>query len=506
MKGPVLVILPHNPGDVVMALFAIHRLREAYPDLAVDYLAGEESRSLVTDNPLIRRAYILPRGALAELWRRGDATALLGRTEAFLEEVSATPYILSLNLFQEKWGGLLQSFVRADQKIGLELAQGRYFRVASRLLEHLHAIPAARGQNAWHAVDIYIQAALHALAPMLGPPRLGFRDARLGLGYGRLGGNLLPPLPAPQAGVSLPEGDFFVFHPGSAWPGKRWPAAHWAELARTCLAAGITVAFTGAPEERPVADAILASMGNAAGGVRDFVGRTTLPEAAWILNRAGRVVTGDTAAMHLAAACGVPTLALFGPSNPVETGPYGAGHFILQTQIDLPQDLELDREHVGLHALSPETVADFLLRAISPRDCALFETAWDEKMEMQVLLDPQRSLHPCQRNLGLMRALAQEGKEEGFPQWDGLRQSWLDQLSRCRRTLAVADLLRLEEIEREWAEETRESLVWEAYRIAINGLSLQDLQDHLRLRQARFEQACREEFRSRRQDSESPGM
>ena len=162
MKGPVLVILPHNPGDVVMALSAIRRLREAYPDLSVDYLAGEESRSLVTDNPLIRRAHVLPRRDLAELWRRDDAMGVFGRVEAFLEEVSDTSYVLSVNLFQEKWGGILQSFVRADLKIGLELSGEGPFRVVSRYLEHLHASPAARERNGLHAVDIYIRASLSA--------------------------------------------------------------------------------------------------------------------------------------------------------------------------------------------------------------------------------------------------------------------------------------------------------------------------------------------------------
>ena len=68
VNGSLLVILPHNPGDVVMALLAIARIRAACPGLAVDYVIGEECRELAEGNPLIRKVYPLPRRGLREAW------------------------------------------------------------------------------------------------------------------------------------------------------------------------------------------------------------------------------------------------------------------------------------------------------------------------------------------------------------------------------------------------------------------------------------------------------
>src|SRR4051812_18790985 len=81
--GPILVILPHNPGDVVMALQTIQRLKADSPLLEVDYLCSEECRELVEGNPLLRRIILLPRRALKELLNQGRGEEVLDRTEKF---------------------------------------------------------------------------------------------------------------------------------------------------------------------------------------------------------------------------------------------------------------------------------------------------------------------------------------------------------------------------------------------------------------------------------------
>ncbi len=63
-------------------------------------------------------------------------------------------------------------------------------------------------------------------------------------------------------------------------------------------------------------------------------GETSLPELAEIYKSAACVITTDSGPMHLAAAAGTPVVALFGPTNPARTGPYGSGHTIIRA--DLP--------------------------------------------------------------------------------------------------------------------------------------------------------------------------
>ncbi|HKP96617.1 MAG TPA: glycosyltransferase family 9 protein [Fibrobacteria bacterium] len=518
MNGPVLVILPHNPGDVVMALLAIRRIKAEHAGLEVDYLVSEECLDLVRGSPLIRRAIAIPKRALKGHWSAGDAAAVSECLESFLADLASVRYRLSANLFQERSGALLQAFVEADRKIGLELIDGAVFQVKSRFLEHLSAIPADRGGNGWHVVDIYVRALARALdegrpgdalrpPPKRRPPERRAENAA----------SLLPPLIRPEACKSLAPGEYLAFHPGSAWAGKRWPESHWAALASRCARAGFPIAFTGAPEEKPVMERIRSAMDAAArGAMVDCIGATSLAGAAWVCAHARMVITGDTVAMHLAAAAGVQTLSLFGASNPVETGPYGKGHVLIQTDANPPPDLAFEKEHPGLAHLGADEVADYLLEGIPPPGFAMWETGWDEARRMQILTDARRLPHPSLvRAAGLMRVLDREHGRGGgtsgsggsalaaetplrpMPGPDDPRDKLRGALEACLGDAGTGNLAALEACERELAADTQASLVWEAYRIAVNGLSLRDLRAHLAARRERFDLALREEASAR---------
>jgi ADP-heptose:LPS heptosyltransferase len=494
LKRSLLVILPHNPGDVVMALAAVRQIKIGRPDLDVDYVVGEECRDLAQDHPLLRRVLVMPRKELLAAWNRQDVDGALRPLEDFLAALSAEEYAVSLNLFQERSGGLMHGLLRSRRKIGLQLADGSHYRVGSRFLEHLFAIPAERRQNGWHAVDLYVRAAREALGvdpaekwPLPDPAS-----------------PWLPPLRVPEGWDGPAPRGYLAFHPGAAWAGKRWPESHWAALADACLRAGREVVFTGAPEERTVMEGIRARMTGTI--VHDYIGKTSLAGAAWIHGNARMTVTGDTAAMHLAAAAGTPTLALFGASNPVETGPYGKGHFLFQTQLELPADLPFDRPHAGLAALKPEIVSRFLLDAAPPNPpegAALWETSWDSTRNMQVLRDIRGRLHPHQSGSAALLELLDHPSPPAFPApseaaLSGSREAVRRALDLCLSRGESRDFAALEKTERDLGDETRDSVVWEAYRIAVNGLSVADLREHARLRRDRFAQALSEDATVRR--------
>jgi ADP-heptose:LPS heptosyltransferase len=100
-------------------------------------------------------------------------------------------------------------------------------------------------------------------------------------------------------------------------PAKRWPVAHW----RALIEAHSSDRFVlfGTANDAPLTTAIAA--GFAPTRVENLAGRTTLNEYAARLLTCRVLVTNDTGGMHLANALGVPLLALFGPTNPIRTGP-----------------------------------------------------------------------------------------------------------------------------------------------------------------------------------------
>jgi heptosyltransferase-2 len=105
--------------------------------------------------------------------------------------------------------------------------------------------------------------------------------------------------------------------PGAVGPGKAWPVEHYAELARTLAQDGCAIWILGGPNETPLATTIAAAGGNA---VRDFTGND-LRIAVLALAGADVTVANDSGLMHISAATGTPTVAIFGPSSPAHWAP-----------------------------------------------------------------------------------------------------------------------------------------------------------------------------------------
>jgi len=130
-----------------------------------------------------------------------------------------------------------------------------------------------------------------------------------------------------EAACRIPAGPpVLAVGPTANWPGKQWPAERFAELiVRLTAEAGIMpnarVAVFGSPSEHAVAEPVLAAIPPARR--IDLVGGVDLPGVAACLGRCAFYVGNDSGLMHMAAATGIPTLGLFGPSNDAHFAPWG---------------------------------------------------------------------------------------------------------------------------------------------------------------------------------------
>jgi lipopolysaccharide heptosyltransferase I len=123
-----------------------------------------------------------------------------------------------------------------------------------------------------------------------------------------------------------PRDRVVVLHPGTGHPAKRWEFPRFMDLAgRLASWPDLRIVWTVGPEERGLLDGVVDRL------PRSFVvtppGIGTL---AALLRRCSLVIAGDTGPLHLAAALGRPTVALYGPSDPLRAGPAGSGHQILK--------------------------------------------------------------------------------------------------------------------------------------------------------------------------------
>ena len=165
-------------------------------------------------------------------------------------------------------------------------------------------------------------------------------------------------------GAGLPRRGFVLLNPFSVWRSKGWDEGRAAELAaRVANATGAVVVLTGGDGERAPADAVVRLAGH--GSVSSLAGRLALGEALCLFRRARLMISCDSGPMHAAAALRTPVVALFGPTLPEHTGPWGPGHTVVQ--VSRPVDHHAYRRADGrqhMKALGVDAVADAVLAAL----------------------------------------------------------------------------------------------------------------------------------------------
>lgn len=124
-----------------------------------------------------------------------------------------------------------------------------------------------------------------------------------------------------------------ALHPGALnMAAKRWLPERWAKVADLVQGeAGCRIVLVGSTAEAPLVDQVRGCM-----ETEPLVaaGRTTLSELAALLSRCSLFLGGDSGPLHLASALGIPSVSLYGPTDPSTNGPIGADSRVIRTEVD----------------------------------------------------------------------------------------------------------------------------------------------------------------------------
>lgn len=123
------------------------------------------------------------------------------------------------------------------------------------------------------------------------------------------------------------EESFLLFHPATRWIRKRWPRERWIELGRA-LGENQRIIVSCGPDAQEVAEAATISQGIGPNAICTN-GKLSWKQLAGAMHAAQLFVGVDTAAMHLAAACQCPTVAIFGPSRAWAWRPWSVNHRLI---------------------------------------------------------------------------------------------------------------------------------------------------------------------------------
>lgn len=166
-------------------------------------------------------------------------------------------------------------------------------------------------------------------------------------------------LPLPGGAVERDPQGPTLLHPGAGSAARRWPVERWEAVARAERARGRDVVLSGGAAEAPLAAAVAARAGlppeaNKAGRTPDLTALVALVAGA------GRVVCGDTGVAHLATALRVPSVVLFGPTDPARWGPPPERPWHRVLWAGRRGDPHADEPDPGLLAIDPADVLDAL--------------------------------------------------------------------------------------------------------------------------------------------------
>jgi heptosyltransferase-2 len=279
-----------------------------------------ESRSLVIAPQWIGDA-VMTEPLLRRLHARGERLTV-GALPSVAPVYRAMPQVQEVIEFPFAHGGLQFKARRALSKQlhgHFDTAYVLPNSLKSALLPFLASIPKRVG----YLGEARVGLLTHRLKnPKNRPPMVTFYSALSGDKQGLESDRPQLQMPPEQIDAAwrahgLQAGGYFVFAPGAEYgPAKRWPASHFAELAKSVAS---PVVLLGSAKEAPLCHEIAAAAG--AGRCFDLSGKTSLADAFALIAGAKAVVSNDSGLMHVAAAFGVPQVALFGSSSPLHTPP-----------------------------------------------------------------------------------------------------------------------------------------------------------------------------------------
>ncbi len=326
----ILILKPSSLGDVIHALPVLRLLKRRFPAGDIYWWIDADLASLLADDPDLTGIVPFFRHRWASPFHWHEAIASIRHIRAM-----SFDWVIDLQALLRS--GVLAWLSGGRLRIGLE--DGR--EGAPAFYDRLVPRPSA----ATHAVDWYLETLRLLDVPTNGPFEW------------------LPPRPAVADAVRrrwhLGREPWILLHPGARWLNKRWPEAAYAtvirRLAQTLPEARFAV--LGGTSERKLGAALCATL---PGRCLDLTGATSLPEMVEWIRHGTLLITNDSGPLHVAAALRRPVVAIFGPTDPRRTGPYGQVDQVLRVNLPCAPCLKSAcanaRPLQCLHDIPPEAV------------------------------------------------------------------------------------------------------------------------------------------------------
>ncbi|HUI31787.1 MAG TPA: glycosyltransferase family 9 protein [Candidatus Acidoferrales bacterium] len=279
----ILIIKPRAIGDVLLSTAVLPNLRWEFPAAHIDFLVESFAASVLNGNPFIDQVV--------------SFNAQTQSSVSIILRVRKNNYDLIIDLFANPRTAIITLCSGAKFRIGYPF---KWRRFAYNIL-----VPSRSGEH--HNVEFNLDALRQIGIPIQQSQPLFYLDET-----SKLFGNKF------LEEHDLHHGTFVTINIGGGWEIKRWKADQFIDL---CLMIhdrlNLDVVILYGPSEKVEAEDISSSSNSI------LAPETSLHEMGAIMDESLLLITNDSGPMHIAAALDIPTLAIFGPTNPRSQGPYG---------------------------------------------------------------------------------------------------------------------------------------------------------------------------------------
>lgn len=286
--GRILVIKLRAIGDVLLSSPVVQNLHEFFPNARIDFLTDKYVADVVVGNPWISEVLTFD--------RKNDSGIRI------IRRVRGKSYDLVIDLFSNPRSAIITGLSGAPVRVGFPF---RWRKYAYNII-----VPPRTGNI--HNVDFNLDALRRIDVPVRHVhPYFPLDERAKRFADGWIGGQHL-------------NGSTVVgLNPGGGWTTKRWGLEHYARLGDLISEQhNAAIVLLWGPGEEQDAKFVREKMKSQS----YIIPPTTLSELGGIIERCAVVVSNDSGPMHIAAALNVATLGIFGPTNPLQQGPYGEGH------------------------------------------------------------------------------------------------------------------------------------------------------------------------------------
>ena len=303
----ILIVKLSAIGDIVHALPVAKDLKDCFPGCRITWVAEAAGASLLKNHPYIDEVLLFDKPCFKSLG------GFVKYAPGFISELKKRRFDLALDLQGLMKSALIARLSGASKRLVYENAREGSHLLAERVVGLNHGC---------HVVELYRDVVRH-LGCEMGVADFGLAQAVTGeaertaaiLRHAGVGENV------PYAVLAL----------GANWPNKIWPPRHFAALADRLSRQGIVPAAIGAAGDHKLYEEVMAFTEVPP---VDLTGKTNLQQLAAVIQGAVVFIGGDTGPMHMAAALGVKTICLMGPTDANRNGPYGQPQRALEVQHD----------------------------------------------------------------------------------------------------------------------------------------------------------------------------